>query len=354
MSWTTIYSGPGKVVRAADTNVLGGVTYALAKTGFQVEGANGEIKLQLVETASDVSAAMYGKLGEMVEDQIIDLTFKPLDNWGFLGQLFPPHTGVKLAAQTGGTNSVTASNGVVAIGVRPHGAANVKTSVYTPDGRLYEIVRTAVIGHPNMHFGVNKPLYDTVKIIGVGDTVSSSGGLNLGSSGWLIAGNAITESSGTDPEGTPTTTMSDFVRSPWTGAWGTNITAIQAEEEWTLMTDVKYSPLKVQGVTIAYKLDSVAYALKCRPFGMTQSALLGFVGAHSSGMRLGSGVSPSVKADLVLTAALGGRTVTLHNAELKGFGADFGGTKLGNDEIAFVNYMNFTSGVPTALLEFSA
>jgi hypothetical protein len=319
MAEKTIYAGPGKVY----TNSV----------ALQPEGENGPINLALIEDTNEIAASMFGRIGEQVADQVVDLTLKPFDSWGNLRTLFPVYLGV----------SVGASAGVLAIGTRPHTAANLSTKIWTPDGRLYNIVRSALIGHPTLHLGIGKALFGDVKILGVGDGVTP---VAMGASGFLIAGNAITESAASDPGGN--FTMADFIRGAWTGVWGavTGFDAIEAEDEWTIETAVKYSPLKVQGRTRGLKLDSVGFMAKCRPFGPTQTQILANIGAHTHGQRLGS-------ADLTLTGP-SSKTITLKNAEIKGGGFQFGGTQLGTGEIGFVNEMTFSAGAPQPLLIFSA
>ena len=319
MAEKTIYAGPGKVY--------------VNSIALQPEGENGPIKLGLTEDTAEIAAAMFGRVGEQVADQTVDLTVKPFDNWGSLATLFPTYLGV----------TVGASTGALVIGTRPHTTANVATKVWTPDGRLYNIIRSALVGHPSLHLGVGKALFGDVKILGVGDGVTP---VAMGASGFLIAGNAITESGAADPGGAMT--MSDFIRGAWTGVWGsvTGFDAVEAEDEWTIETNIKYSALKVQGRTRGMKLDSVAFMAKCRPFGPTHTQIVGAIGAHTHGGRLGS-------ADLTLTGP-SSKTITLKNAAIKGGGFDFGGTQLGSGEIGFVNEMTFSAGAAQPLLVFSA
>lgn len=320
-----LYAGPGKVFVNA--------------VGLQADGTNGQIKLAINETTAPIATAMFSDIGEQLQDQIVELSTKPFDNWGLLGTLFPAYLGVKVGS--------TAA--ALAIGTRPHGAAGspVACKVWTPDGRLYNIVRTAITQQPSLHLGIGKGLFGDIKITGIG-----ANGVAMGSSGFLIAGNAITESAASDPGGAMT--MADFVRESWTGAWGTVAgfggdagAAIQAEDEWTIESQVKWSPLKVQGMTLGYKLDSVKFMAKCKPYGPSHTNIVAAIGAHTQGQRLGS-------ADLVLTSLLSSKTITLKNAEIKGAGFVFGGTSLGTDEVGFVNLMAFTTGAATSLLEFSA
>ena len=297
---TTYYSGPGKVY--------------LNSVALQAQGENGQI------TAT------------------INVT--PFDNWGLLSTLYPAYLGV----------SVGATPGVLAIGTRPHGAANAPTKIFAADGRLYFFVRTAITKHPDLKLGVGEPLFGACEITALGDP-----SLNPGTPGYLINANTITESGATDPGGPMG--MSDFIRGAWTGAWGTLTgwggdagAPLQAEDAWTIQFQVKYSPLKVQRVTRHFKLDSVAIMAKCRLVGPTHTQMVTELASHTSGSLYGTGTNA---ADLILTGP-GSKTITLKQAEVRGAGFEFGGTKLGTGEVGFVNLMKFTSGAPQPLLVFSA
>ena len=93
------------------------------------------------------------------------------------------------------------------------------------------------------------------------------------------------------------------------------------------------------------KLDSVKFMAKCRPYGPTHTQILGKVGAHSAGQKLGA-------ADLTLTGPEG-KTITLTNTEIRGAGFEFGGTQLGTGEIGFVQATTFTGGAPDPVIIFS-
>lgn len=329
MAAKTIYAGPGKVYWNS--------------IALQPEGENGNIRLAVAEETSEIAAAMFGRVGELVTDQIAELSLTPFDNWGSLRTLYPATLGVTCGA----------SAGALVIGTRPHGATNSTAKVWTPDGRLYTLVRAAIIGHPTLQLAPDKALFGDCRVIGIGDNVTP---VAMGSSGYLVSGNAITETGAADPGGNMT--MSDFVRGAWTGVWGTvagfggaagsdgNTFAVEGEDGWTVETDVKYSQLKVQGRTVGYKLDSVRFMARCRPFGPTHTDIVAALGAHTHGGRLGS-------ADLVLTGP-SSKTITLKNAAIKGGGFEFGGTQLGSGEVGFVNEMTFSAGAAQPLLVFSA
>jgi hypothetical protein len=323
---TTYYTGPAK-------------TYFNA-VGMQANGAQGQVQANLLEKTSDVGTAQFGKIAETLDDATAEITLTPFDNWGLLRTLFPAYLGV-----TCGTDA-----GSLLIGTRPHGSANAATKIWTPDGRLYNFVRTAITQHPQLNLGNGEALFGAIKITALGDIAK-----NPGDDSFLLDSNAITETGGADPGGAMT--MADFVRGRWFGGWGTLAgfggdggDLMEAEEGWQLVPDIKYSPRTVQKVTRHMVLDSVAFMIKGRPVGPTQTQIAAAMLAHSAGSRFGAGTNA---ANFVLTGPLT-KTITLANAEIKGAGFEFGGTKLGNGEVGFVGSISFTSGAPDVLLTFSA
>lgn len=320
------YTGPGKAY--------------FNSVGLQANGAQGTIKASLIEKTSDAGTAQFGKIAETLDDQYAEVELTPFDNWGLMTTLFPTFLGV-----TTGTNT-----GALLIGTRPHTASNVPLKIFTPDGRLYNFVRAALTAHPTLNLGNGQPLYGNVKFTALGDITK-----NPGDSAFLLAGNAITESAGSDPGGAMT--MSDFIRGKWTAAWGTLAgfggdggSAMEAEDGWQLVPDIKYSARTVQKVTRHMVLDSVSFMLKGRPVGPTQTQLATQLLTHAAGSRFGAGTNA---ADVVLTGP-SSKTITLKQAELKGAGFEFGGTKLGNGEIGFVISQTFTTGAANPMLVISA
>lgn len=333
MSAPTLYSGPAKVVSSISSTL-----YA-----FQAEGENGSVKLDLMEKRTRRSQASHGYIRSTVDDQMARIALTPFDSWALLPALFPSYIGVGTAASTAST---------LKIGTRPHdiaaGSANGNgfTKLWTPDGRLYNVVRTAITKHPGMHLGVGSPLYTGMEITGLIDAA-----LAMGANGALISGNAITESGATDPD---TTGFSvDFINGHWTGAWGgvTGFTTLDAEDGWDLTVDAKYSALTVQKRTYHYKLDSVECMIKARLTGPTHTQLA----AECLARILGDTITHGSATDLVLTGPTS-KTVTLKDCEvfMEGSGFEFGGTKLGTGDVAFISKIDFTSGAPGPALIFSA
>lgn len=310
--------------------------------GLFSEGENGPITIAINQESDRISTGMYGHVGESQANASASITLTPTDNWNNLGLLFPAYLG----------GSVGALPGALEIGKRPHGTVNVPAVVWTPDGRLYTFPRSAVVRPPSLHLGVGKALFGEMEIIAIGDATK-----NLGEAGFLYT---LVESAGVDPGGE--FSMDDFIRGRWTGVWGdgTGATAgfgggaggvpVEAEDEWTIETEVKFSPLTVQKLVRGYKLDSVRFMARVRPYGPTHTQINTATGINSSrtlGSRFGT------TSDLVLTGP-GAKTITLKNADVKGAGFDFGGTKLGTGEIGFVNEMKFVTGNPQPLIAFSA
>jgi hypothetical protein len=351
MSAETVYSGPAKLY-------FNGVP-------FQADGVNGQINAVLEEKTTERGVAMFGRILETWDDIIGRITVTPWDSWSILGALFPAYLGVTttgISPYTVTNNTVGAQPkgaGFLTVGTRPHdfasGSANGKAAaeIYTADGRLYNFVRGAITKHPGMKLGVGVPLFEQAEITCLGDPAAIPG-----ASGFMLAGNAITESGASDPDGTGFSLM-DFVNGKWTGNWGvTGYTALEPEDYWTLVSDVKYSPLTVQKLTRHYKFDSANFMVKGRIIGPTHTQLASKILSHTQGMVMteGSlGLNTGVQ-DLVLTGpGSPSKTITLKNCEVKGAGFEFGGTRLGTGEVGFVTQQQFSAGSPTpASLIFSA
>lgn len=309
---------------------------------FQAEGENGAVKLDIMEKRFRRYTAMHGYLRSTLDDHMAKISLTPFDSWALLPCLFPTYLGISTGANTG----------AAVMGTRPHdaaaGSANGKapTKIWTPDGRLYNIVRTAITKHPGMKLGVGMPLYTGMEITGLVDSA-----LAIGASGALIAASAITESGATNPDTTGFAV--DFLNGHWTGAWGsiTGFTVLDPEDGWDLTVDAKYSPLTVQKRTYHMKLDSVEIVVKARLTGPTHTQLVAKILAHTLGGTLTEGSA----TDLVLTGP-SSKTITLKDCEvfLENSGFEFGGTKLNTGEVAFVTQVDFTAGAPGPALIFSA
>jgi hypothetical protein len=324
---STLYAGPGKIW--------------MNGTALWPEGENGEIRASIEQEVVNVASGCYGRVTGVQGGVVGKIVVTPFDNWGALGLLFPPWLGV----------SVGTTSGALAIGTRPHGATDVACAIWAPDGRLYTFPRAAVTRHPDLHLGLGSALFGPVEI-----TALIASAKELGDAGSLYT---IAESGTADPGGQMG--LKDFARGSWTGVWGTAAgfggdsggTPIEAEEEWFISSEVKYSPLPVQKLARAYKLDSVAFMAKVRPYGPTHSQIDAAIGVNN-GRLLGSQIANSTTAADLALSGPNGKTITLKSADVVGAGFEFGGTKLGTGEIGFVTTMQFAGGVAQPLMVFSA
>ena len=328
----TIYAGPGKLY-------LDGVAY-------QANETNGQISAKTVQDIDPVGQAMHGRIGYLQGNVMETIDLTPFSNWALLPKLFPTWLGVTTGANTGALVIGQQPHNPMTAGVR---AADVVGKIWSPDGRLYTFPRCAITKHPDVNLGANKSLFGAMQV-----TNLIAAGKKIGDA---AAFHTVTESAAADPGGQFIT--SDFEAGAWFGAWGTVAgfggdggDALEGEEGFTLSTAVKYSPLTVQKLVRAYKLDEVYFMVKLRPFGPTHTQITTNIGINS-GRTLGAFVPTGNAADLILTGP-NAKTVTLKSADIVGAGFDFGGTKLGSGEIGFVHKVTFTTGAPNPSLIFSA
>jgi hypothetical protein len=328
---TTYYSGPGKLYYNS--------------IPLWPEGENGSLKYEISQEKNDYAQAMHGRVGSTLGDTVGKISLTPFDNWTNIATLFPVYTGV----------SHGATAGALVIGTRPHGSVDVPATIWNPDGLKIVVARTAITKHPDLQLGVDKALFGPIELTALPSTTSGA----LTAVGTAAAFHAITESGAADPGGAMINT--DFIRESWTGAWGAIAgfggdggAAMQAEEEWTITNEIKYSPLKVMKQTVHYKLDSVSFMVKARLVLPTWTQIeANVLTGRATGQRWANPGAQASAIDLVLTSA-SGKTVTLKNADVVGEGFEFGGTRLGTGEVGFVNQMTFSAGAPQPLLIFSA
>jgi hypothetical protein len=365
------YSGPAKVGIANTANA--------SMTPMMAEGENGQIKLSFQMKRKKRLTASQGYLLSTLDDTTAGIGFTPFDSWKILPTLFPPFLGVTTSVGTG------YGAGALVIGTRPHdfyaGAANGcgQSMIWTPDGRLYIPVRTAIVKPPAMRLGNSQALFTSAEISCLTDP-----GLAMGAGGELIdtSNPHVNATAGTTgilgPNDTgaaaiadPISWTPDYVNGHWTGVYGIGGTPagfgsyggaglpMDAENGWELIPMVKYSPLVVQGRTYHYRLDSVEFAIKARLQGPSHTQLLAYADQWAQGGILGGGtIAAPTKINLVLTGP-SAKTVTLNDCVpiFETDGVEFGGTTLNTGEVMFVTRALPGGGppvVPPVLLTFSA
>lgn len=312
-----IYAGPGK--------------FYSGTTVQWPQAENGELKIGVNAESMDVANAMFGYLDATAGDVTIPIDFTPFDNWGALAFWYPvAFKTPAIGTQYGGTGT------------------DVAGKVWTPDGRLYTVTSVLPYKPPELHLGNGIPLYGAAQAMGV---VKSNTALGTAAAFYTLT------TAQADPGGVMT--LSDFVREPWTAAWGTVAgfggdggNALQAEEEFVVVPEIKLQAYKIQKLTTLYKLASVKYMVKCRPYGPTQAQIDAATLIQAAGGGLGRRYGAGGSA-FTLTGSISGHTITLGNTNLVSAGYEFGGTKLGNGEIGFVNTATFTTGVVQPAIAFT-
>lgn len=358
------YAGPGKVFWKAPYS--GGS----ALIGLQPTDVNGQITCSVDMKTTPRGTAMYGELFETLDDVTGKIGMTPFDNWSLLPYLFPWYLGVTTAGTNGGT-------GLLQVGTSPHDPTNAGliygAGVWTSDQREYSFNRAALTKHPTMKFCPGEKLFGAVEfsalgqlVIGGATTAALPGqeGFLMGAVQGTSVGNPISESApasgalgagtATDPDATGFT-ISDFAQTHWTGTWGpsgspfTGFGALEAEDGWDLVPDVKYNSYTVQKVTRVMKLSSSRFMMKGRIVGMSHTQLLSYIlgASGSGGYGSGSIITQSPSASLVLTGS-NGKTVTLANVSVKTAPFEFGSTKLNLGEVGFVTEMLVTNAGPNS------
>ena len=324
---STLYAGPGKIW--------------MNGTALWPEGENGEIRASIEQEVVAVASGMYGRVTGVQGGVVGKITLTPFDNWGALGLLFPPWLGV----------SVGASVGTLAIGARPHGATDAACCIWTPDGRLYTFPRAAVTRHPDLHLGISSALFGPVEITAL-----------VGSAKKIGDAAALSTNRGVGHRGSRRTDGAEGLRARELDGglgdggrvWGRlGRGANRVGGGMAPSSEVKYSSLPVQRLARAYKLDSVKFMAKVRPYGPTHSQINAAIGVNN-GRLLGSQIASATTAANLVLSGPNSKTITLKSADVVGAGFEFGGTKLGTGEIGFVTTMQFVSGVAQPLMVFSA
>ena len=237
MSAPQLYSGPGQVAYNFQ-----GKPYIL-----QAEGENGQVKLDYAEKRTQRASGMFGYMKSTLDDQTAKVTVTPFDSWAILPAVFPTYLGINTAGAT--------TSGGLTVGVRPHdfaaasatGGAPVinglaATTIWTPDGRLYTVTRSAITRHPSLKLGVGMPLFGGVEITGLVPAANAIGSASQlisilgdeGASETAQVNNAV--ATAIPPYGVP-----DYINEHWTGALGslTGLTGLDAEDGWDIAVDAK-------------------------------------------------------------------------------------------------------------------
>lgn len=134
----------------------------------------------------------------------------------------------------------------------------------------------------------------------------------------------------------------------YVGTWGTGpgIT-FRTSDGWTLDFEMQTQAQYCDGVgTYDIMLTGVTVRARCRPLGISESTLMGYLNLQGANATLGTTMRSGL--DLVI-AATGGLTVTMKDAALMQGPMEWGSTNLRIGEIGFVAHRSIAAGVPGAL-----
>ena len=331
----TYHSGPGKInvgtVSLFPNDELGDIEYTAG------------------EENDAISSAIHGYVGASRGGALGKVSFTPFRNWSVLPTLFPAWLGVTTGSGTGH------ATGAILIGTRPADDNTPPSIIIINPVQGYSLTlgRGFLSRPPDLHLGAGKALYGAAEITALAGVPGTPTAL-----GTPPVFHTVTESGASD--GNPATMQNDFYGEMWSGAYGavSDFTAVQAEDEWTISTEVHFSEVKAQRQTLFMHLVSVRFMAKCRPvFPSWQDLTTTIIGAAGKipGQLFGSpGRQGSTPIDLVLTGTSSGKVITLKNVDIVGAGFSFASNRLGNGEIGFVTQITFTMGVPQPQLIFSA
>jgi hypothetical protein len=142
--------------------------------------------------------------------------------------------------------------------------------------------------------------------------------------------------------------VADVKGGAYQGTWGTGPgVTFQTSEGWTVDFDLQTEAQYCDGVgTYDIMLTGVTVRAKCRPIGLSESTLLGYLNVQGANAALGATMRSS--KDLVITAA-GGLAVTLKEAALMEGPMEWGNTNLRAGEIGFEAHRTISGGTPGAL-----
>jgi hypothetical protein len=310
-----IYAGPGKFK-------LGSAWYAHAEGGS-------EIVARMIEETHPAVSSLHGTLKHYAGEQRAEISFTPFDDWSLIPKLLPfPHVKWKGTA------------GTLAQGADPHTGTAVAGQLYRMDGTGgLTFLRCAITGHPSIHLGIDKPLFDGVTVTALGVLTV---GTNRGDAGFLYT---VTDTG--DTMAATTYSSANLLRGNWTGVYGSVLPSIEAVDGWTITPTVSYRSHKsAGGLTRKMTLENIDFEVTCKPTGPTGTLMKAALSRLSLGEELLSG------DDLVLTHNDGLTKVTLVKPAVTGGGMAYG-NDLGFQEISFRSSVTLASDVVTPVLEFT-
>lgn len=304
---STLVSGPCKIVRSGSTLFTEGDLVIAPRLSLQ-----------------DVATSMHGVVGASLDDVVYEATFTPCGVYAYNSILFPYiGNGSNDSEQKPGYRIMTDSD--------------VPTVITGRDGGVYTLKASAITQMPDLFLGPTRSLFGPATITAV---VANAANPEDADSFMSVGSGSYSDA---------TFNPSAIVRQRYTAAWGavSGFTSFQAQDFWTVQSQLALEPVQVQGYTRDIRIRSLRYMAKCIPVGPTGAQIEAALRAQGSGAVEGRRQSGGA-ADLVITGS--GVSVTLKNAALREAGYVFGGVPLRNGEIGLETTIAFSSGIPVPQL----
>ena len=293
------------VIRGPGTVTLGTTQF------FDRDGITADIEIDTF----GVPVSAYGNIDTRRKDVKGKVSFKPCGELtaGILSALFPHGTPSIGASLLGSTDVACAVHSLSGTKVMFHAAALTKM----PSLKL-STTETAFAG--------NAEIICLVKN-GVARTADNSL-YTVASEAWSGAFD-----------------VDDILGGSYLGTW--NGTTFQTAQGWEIDFDMGVEEQYADGIgTYDAMLKEVTVKAKCKPIGLSESTLLGFLNVQGSGAVMGG----SMRSGQALTVtATGGITVVMNEVACVRGPMKWGNTDLRVDEIGFVAHRTITEGTPGAL-----
>jgi len=165
----------------------------------------------------------------------------------------------------------------------------------------------------------------------------------------------------------------DILTQPWTGSWvpaatgvattgqeANYLTAIDTEDGWEITCELGTEPSRVDAAGIVdYRQTDFKVTARCKPVGLTESALLQIIQRSGTNRALKPGDSiggkdstgAKEKCDLILTGR-DGYIIKLHACGVKGGNLSYGSKANRTSGLEFTAIRNFVSGAAEQLIVF--
>lgn len=296
------------VIRGPGTVKLGTVQM------FDREQIKADIKIETF----DVGASAYGTIDTRRKDVTGAVSFRPCGriNANLLAALFP--------------------HGTPSIGASLFGAADTECIVHSLAGQKVTFHSAALTKMPGLKLSTTETAFSGDAEITA--LVKNNTPRTTAASFYSVAAEAWAGSFD----------VTDVKGGSYQGVWGTGPgVTFQTAEGWDIEVDMQTEPQYCDGVgTYDVMLTGVTVRAKCRPIGLSESALLGYLNVQGANAVMGGSMRSGL--DLVISAA-NALTVTLKEVALMEGPMEWGNTNLRVGEIGFMAHRSVSGGTPGAL-----